>query len=221
MDASTVTGLVVCGGAVVAVLVLLIVVNHRREKARRQSLERWALGHEWQVIRRPQVDWGRRMPGRNQRGVSLALSGLLRGRPVTIAEYEYTTTTSTGTTTSAETHRYVLLLVVLRQPHPSIAVFQRTGLSKLGRTLFGDKPTAIGYEPFDRTYRVTAGDPGAVRAVLAPALVNEHVAGHLPTWSLEGRELLTYRRGRIGDPATIPAQLEPLLGVADLIESRR
>jgi hypothetical protein len=222
MDASTVTGLVVCGGAVVAGLVLLIVFAHRREKSRRQGLERWALQHEWQVIRKPQVDWGRRMPGRNKRGVTLALSGLMRGRPVTVAEYEYTTTTgTTGTTTNTETHRFVLLLAVLRQAHPAVAVYQRGSLSKLGRTLFGDKPTAIGYEPFDRTYRVSAQDPGAVRAVLTPALVNEHVAGQLPTWSLEGRELLTYRRGRIGDPATIPAQLEPLLRLADLIESRR
>jgi hypothetical protein len=223
MDASTLTGLVVCGGAVLALLVLLIVLNHRREKARRQALERWAAGHEWQVIPRPEVDWGRRMPGRNKRGVSLAVSGMLHGRPATIAEYSYTTTTGTGagTTTSTETHHYVLSLVVLRQAHPSVAVYQRTGLSKLGRTLFGDKPTAIGYEPFDRTYRVTAGDPGAVRAVLAPALVNAHVAGQLPMWSLEGRELLSFRRGRIGDPATIPNQLEPLLRVADLIEARR
>src|SRR5690242_9236279 len=102
MDSSTVTGLVVCGGAVIAVLVLLIVLNRRREKARRQGLERWAAGHEWQVIHRPQVDWGRRMPGRNKRGVSLAVSGILRGRPATIAEYSYTTTTGTGTTTSTE-----------------------------------------------------------------------------------------------------------------------
>lgn len=222
MDSSTVTGLVVCGGFVVALLVLLIVLAHRREKARRQALERWALANEWQIIRRPQVEWGRRMPGRNKRGVSLAVSGTLRGRPATIAEYAYTTTTgSANGATSTETHRFVLLLVLLGREHPTMAVYRRSSLSKLGRTLFGDKPTAIGYEPFDGTYRVTAGDAGSVRSVLAPALVNEHVKGALPPWSLEGRQLLTYRVGRIGDPATIPAQLEPLLRVADLIEPRR
>jgi hypothetical protein len=218
MDSATVTGIVVCGGFVVALLVLLIVVNHRREKARRLALEQWALAHEWQIIRRPQVDWGRRMPGRNKRGVSLAVSGMLHGRPATIAEYSYTTTTSGANgTTSTETHRFVLLLIRLGREHPTMAVHRRSGLSKLGRTLFGDKPTAIGYEPFDSKYRIT----GAVGSVLAPALVNEHVADALPVWSLEGRELLTYRVGRIGDPATIPGQLEPLLRVADLIEPRR
>jgi hypothetical protein len=139
----------------------------------------------------------------------------------TIAEYSYTTTTgNAGGTTTTETHRFVLLLVELGREHPTVAVHRRTGLSKLGRTLFGDKPTAIGYEPFDRTYRVTAGDPGAVQSVLAPALINEHVTGGLPPWSLEGRELLTYRVGRIGDPATIPDELAPLIRVADLIERR-
>jgi hypothetical protein len=222
VDSEAVTGMVVCGGFVVALLVLLIVVAHRREKARRQALEQWALGREWQVVRHPRVDWGRRMPGHNKRGVTLSVSGVLHGRPATIAEYAYTTTTgNAGGPTTTETHRFVLLVVVLGRAHPTMAVHRRGGFSKLGRTLFGDKPTAIGYEPFDRTYRVTAGDPGAVRSVLAPALVNGHVAGGLPLWSLEGRELLTYRVGRIGDPATIPAQLEPLLRVADLIEPRR
>jgi hypothetical protein len=51
--------------------------------------------------------------------------------------------------------------------------------------------------------------------------VNEHVAGRLPDWSLEGRELLSFREGRIGEPASIPGQLEPIIRVADLIESHR
>jgi hypothetical protein len=54
--------------------------------------------------------------------------------------------------------------------------------------------------------------------VLRPALVQEHVAGRLPEWSLEGQDLLTYRHGHIGDPATIPRQF-PLARVATLLES--
>jgi hypothetical protein len=214
--------MVVCGGVAVGLLVLLIVLTRRHEKDRRQAFEQWALANEWQIVRRPEVDWGQRMPGRNKRGISFAVSGMLHGRPVTIAEYSYTTATgNAGGTTTTETHRFVLMLVLLGREHPTMAVHLRTGLSKLGRTLFGDKATAIGHEPFDRTYRVSAGDPSAARSVLAPALVDEQVAGGLPPWSLEGRELLTYRVGRIGDPATIPAELEPLLRVADLIEPRR
>lgn len=203
-----VTGIVVSVGAVVALLVLLVVrqigVQSRREKGRQEALEQWARAHGWQIVRRPEFEWVRRVPGRNQRGVSLAVSGTLQGRPATIAEYSYRS--------NEETHRYVLLLVRLDHDHPAMAVYRRSSLSKLGRTLFGDTPTAVGNEPFDREYRVTG--------VVTAALVNEHVAADLPPWSLEGRELLTYRVGRIDDPATIPAELEPLLRVADLIEPR-
>jgi len=202
-----VTGIVV-GGAVVALLVLFVVrqvgVQSRREKARLEALEQWARTHEWQLVSRPELEWVRRVPGRNQRGVSLAGSGTLHGRPATIAEYSYTS--------GEEKHRYVLLLVRLDHDYPAMAVYRRSSLSKLGRTLFGDTPTEVGNEPFDREYRVTG--------VVTAALVNEQVAANLPPWSLEGRELLTYRVGRIEDPATIPAELAPLLRIADLIEPR-
>jgi hypothetical protein len=49
-------------------------------------------------------------------------------------------------------------------------------------------------------------------------LVAAHVAGGLPDWNLEGKELLVYRLGRIGEPTGIPDQLPSLLRIADLIE---
>jgi hypothetical protein len=96
-----------------------------------------------------------------------------------------------------------------------MAVVERGALSRFGRVLFGDGATAVGQEDFDRAYRVVSKDP---RAVLSPGLVAEHVAGRLPEWSLHGNELLTYRGGRIGDPATIPDQFTPLLRVAALLD---
>jgi hypothetical protein len=227
VDSSLViAGGAVCFGSLIALIVVLAVVSHRREKARQQALELWAMQHEWQISRRPQVDWGRRMPGRNKRGVTVALSGMIRGRPATIAEYYYTyTTTSTDSSgrssSTTRTYHYVLMVVPLRQPHPTVAVFRRGTMSRFGRALFGDKATALGYEPFDSEYRVAANDPRLVRSVLGPALVNEHIAGRLPDWSLEGRELLSFREGRIGEPASIPGQLEAVIRVADLIEPHR
>src|SRR5690349_24799127 len=201
-------------GAVLAVVIPFAIVAQRREKARQQALALWATQHEWQVVPKPHVDWGRRLPGGNKRGVSLALSGVVGGRPVTIAEYSYTTATTTNGTTSTTTHHFVLHVVVLREPMPTVAVYRRGGMSKLGRALFGDKATALGYEPFDRVYRVSAADPRLVRSVLMPALVTEHVAGRLPDRSLQGRELPSFRARRTHEPPTPPADLAPPVRLA-------
>jgi hypothetical protein len=114
-----------------------------------------------------------------------------------------------SSTSSSTTYHYVLLVARLNRPGPSISVYRRGALSKFGRSLFGDCATAIGHEPFDIEYRVAAKDASVVPYVLRLALVQEHVAGRLPEWSLEGQDLLTYRRGLIGDAATIPVQFAP------------
>ncbi|MET7419259.1 hypothetical protein [Dactylosporangium sp. NPDC005555] len=218
-----VVSVVVCFGAAVALIIVAVVVSARRERARRDALRLWAKHNGWQVVDKPQVDWGRRMPGRNRRGVSLALFGTVGGHPVSIADYSYTTSsTSTdangATQTTTTTHHHVAVVVRLRMPRPTVAVHRRGGGSKLWRSLFGDKATAIGYEAFDSAYRVNASDPSLVRAVIGGPLVAEHVAGRLPDWSVEGNELLTFHQGRIGAPERIPAQVGPLLRVADLLE---
>ncbi|GAA2606144.1 hypothetical protein GCM10010399_41380 [Dactylosporangium fulvum] len=56
----------VCLGLVVALVIVLTVVQQRRERVER--LRQWAAQHGWQYTVRPQVEWGRRMPGRNKRG---------------------------------------------------------------------------------------------------------------------------------------------------------
>jgi len=213
-------GTVVCG-VLIALLVMAVVVSARKERERQQTLGRWAAQHGWHVTHHPKVAWGRRMPGRNRRGVSLALSGRIGGRPVTIAEYSYTQTSTSADnrSQSSTTYRHVLMIARLARPAATVAVFRRGAMSRFGRSLFGDRATAIGYEPFDSAYRVAADDARLVRTVLVPQLVTEHIAGHLPDWSLEGDELLTFRDGRIEDTATILPGFAPLLRVADLIDA--
>jgi hypothetical protein len=215
-------GVAVCFGGFITLVVVLAVIARRNERERQDALFQWATQHEWQMTRRPPVQWGRRLPGEHKRGVSLAINGTLAGRPVAIGEYSYTTTSSAGPNgaTSTQTHHYVVTVVWLRRPVPTVAVFRRGSMSKLGRTLFGDRATAIGYEAFDNAFRVAANDPRLVPTVIRPSLVAEQLAGRLPEWSVEGQELLAWREGRIGDPHSIPAQFGPLLHVADLIESR-
>ena len=218
-----VVSVIACFGAAVALIVVTAVVAARRERERREALRIWAKRHAWQVVEKPQVDWGRRMPGGNRRGVSLALFGTLGGRPVAVGDYSYTTTSSStdangNTQTTTTTHHYVAVVVRLRMPRPSVAVHRRGGGSKLWRSMFGDRSTAVGIEAFDRAYRVNAQDSSLVRAVIGGPLIAEHVAGRVPDWSVEGNELLTFVQGRIGVPERIPAQVGPLLRVAELIE---
>ena len=91
------------------------------------------------------------------------LSGVVDTYPVSVAEYSYTrTSTSTtrnadgtsSTSTSSTTYHFVVVVVRLPRPGPSVEVQPRHGLSKLGRAIFGDRATAIGYEPFDRAFRI-------------------------------------------------------------------
>lgn len=199
---------------------IVTVVNGVRERQRQRGLAEWATQYGWTVVCRPAVDWVRRMPGCHPGEVTLALSGAIARRPVTIAEYQYTTYSFTPPhLTSTIRYEYVLTVVRLRHPGPTIAVILRSGWSKLLRALFDDRETTTRYEPFDKAYRVVADDARYVRSLLGSDLVADHVAGRLPDWSLQGNELLAFRKGTIGDPAGIIAQFAPLLQVADLVEA--
>ncbi|MFG3703671.1 hypothetical protein ACGF7U_02900 [Micromonospora sp. NPDC047670] len=216
-------------GALAALLVVglvaLVVTAHRRERERRERWRHWAAHHGWAYVERPQVAWTDRVPGRSRRGVRFALTGTLHGRPVGVAEYAYTEThTSTGAdgnqTTSSQTHTYVVCSVWLRRQFPPLAVAPRHLFSKLGRALFGSDTYATGYEEFDRQWRVGAAAPGQ-QALVGPTLIGAHLAGAVPAWSVRGAELITYRRGRLEDPALVPSLAAPLITVADLLEQGR
>jgi hypothetical protein len=224
MEALVAGGLCTAFGAVIAaalgLVVVSVVVNGHRERRRRDHLRLWAKHHGWYLREQPSVDWGERLPGRNRRGVSLSVHGTVNGRTVAVAEYSYTTSSTDGQGNStSETHRFVVTAVRLPTMYPTLWVERRTGLSKLGRAVFGDAATAIGDERFDRMYRIRTVVPVQVHSVLSPALVNEHIEGRLPVWSIQGTELLSYQKGRIESPEQIPALAAPLVRVAELLQS--
>jgi hypothetical protein len=212
--------------AFIALLVLLIVVSRRRERRRREALREWAAANGWEYAQRPAAPWQRRLPRRGaRRAVSLALTGPLGGYPVTVADYSYTETHTqfttgvggAGSTSTTRTHHFVVVVVRLPWSAPAVAVHPRRGLSRLARAVFGEGRTALGNEAFDRAYRVATREPEAARRLIGPALIAEHLAGRAPAWSLDGADLLTYRRGRLGDPAEIPSLARPLVRVASLL----
>jgi len=210
--------------AFVALVVVAAVVSVRRDRRRRKALRQWAARYGWAYVERPATDWPARLPGHNRRGVSLVVSGVVDRYPVSVADYSYTqtSTSTTGSSSSSmssttTTYHFVVVVVRLARPGPTVAVQPRHGLSKLGRAIFGDSATALGYEPFDRAFRVVSKEPAAARQLIGPVLAGEHVAGRVPQWSLRGAELLTYRQGRLGDPAGIPDLARPLVRVATLL----
>ncbi|MGY0232299.1 hypothetical protein [Longispora urticae] len=208
-------GVLVLVGVIVAV-VFLAQASAKAERARRESLRQWAVGNGWTFALAPATDWTPRLPGRNRRGVSLALFGRFGARPTAVGEYSYTETTGSGDNTSTTTHRYVVVTLMLDQEFPAVSVQRRGVVSQLGRQLFGDRGAATGHKQFDALFQVVAEDPGSALRLVGPALIHAHLAGAVPVWSLRGRELLMWEQGRI-DLARVPGMAAPLAQVADLL----
>ncbi|MGK8520971.1 hypothetical protein ACRS6B_05145 [Nocardia asteroides] len=211
--------------ALIVVLVALIPIAIRAERARKAHLRDWATAHGWTFLERSRAPWTERLPGRNSRGLGITMTGPLGGRWVTVAEYSYQTTSSSGyssttySTTTTTTHRFFVILVLLDRMYPPVEVLPRGLFSKLGRAIFGDKPTATGNVLFDSRYRIATADPRCAEALIGPRLINAHITGAVPPWSLVGNELLTYipTSGDLRDPTMIPGYAAPLLRVADLL----
>lgn len=206
------------GVGVVVLLVVAIVVSARHERERQERIRRWAAHYGWHIAVSPVVDWERRLPGGNRRGVSLLVSGWMHNRHVGVAEYSYTTSsTDSRGSTSTTTHHFIVVVVRLAAAYPPLAVQPRGALSRLGRAMFGDKATATGHDMFDRGFRVQTRDPAYARAMVGPALITEHLAGRVPEWNLAGYDLLTWQSGMLDDPRRIPVLAAPLVRVADLL----
>ncbi|MFF3224167.1 hypothetical protein ACFYV7_15345 [Nocardia suismassiliense] len=206
------------GASVVVALIVLLVVavqrSMRAERARKTQLWEWSRAHGWSYTERARAEWTSRLPGRNPRGLGVVMTGHLGGRWVTVADYKHETSSSDGSST---THHYIVIVVRLAQPHLPVSVLSRGSLSQLGRSLFGDKPTATGNPTFDYRYRVVAPDPHYARRLIGPQLITAHLYNAVPHWSLAGQDLLTYHKGQLRHPKAIPALAAPLLHVAELL----
>ncbi|MFE9327003.1 hypothetical protein ACIHDR_36355 [Nocardia sp. NPDC052278] len=222
MDAAVI--LVLAGPILILVtLIVFVPLTIRAERERRRILRQWATQHGWTFADSSRARWVSRMP-RGGRYLGVTLTGQIAGRWVTVAEYRYETETVAATVgprsasnRTTTTHHLIATVVVLDRPFPSVNVSTRGVLSKLGRTLFGDKPTATGDASFDSRFRINAVDPDFARWLVGKPLIDAHLAGTVPDWSLVGQELLTYRAGRLRDPSAIPTIAAPLLHVADLL----
>ena len=211
--------IVVGVGLVIAIPLGLIA--RRRERARSAAIGSWAgsLGFTAYPPGTP-VRWTERLPGHSATGVSRLFAGQRGGRTVGVAEYEYHETTTqminNQPQTMTSTKRYLVCIADVGAEYPAIEVVERSGGSKLWRWLTGPKDTEIGVADFDERYRVSTESPEVARQLVGPALVQAHVEGSVPPWSLYGSDLLAYWPGRL-DPSSALPHLDAVLRVADLL----
>jgi hypothetical protein len=219
-NATVWVGFGLCATLLAGLLTLVVVVaitRARRERERTAGLAAWARANGWGFLTRPGTNWPQRLPGHHRRGVTLALTGVVNERLVSVGEYHYTESSTVGETSSTNTYRYVVVGLRLPTAYPSIAVAPRGGLSRLGRTLFGDGRATTGHPAFDGRFRIATADPALIPALIGPALIGAHLAEQVPPWSIVGDELLTYFPGTLRDPAAIPGYAAWLGQVADLL----
>lgn len=225
MDSSVLALLIFTGVAIVTLLVVLGMAHaarlRERERARLARIQQWAAHFHWTMATTTTSDWTTRLPSERgqQRGVTLIVSGVFHGWPVSVAEYFYVTESMADSdgSRSTTTNRLVVTVVRLATAYPPIAVQPRRALSRLGRSLFGADAAATGHQAFDRQFRIQTKQPALARTLFGPALITEHLAGRIPLWDLAGQDLLTWQRGRLDDPRQIPALATHLMRVADLL----
>ncbi|MEU8900085.1 hypothetical protein [Nocardia sp. NPDC048505] len=197
----------------VVLLAVVVPAQLRAERRRREARRAWAWQHGWHYEERPRVAWTGRMPGRNARGVRWMMTGRIGQRWVSVADYYYES--SSGDSTS--THNYVAVVVQLERPLPWVGVAARGAFSQLGRSLFGDKPTATGHPGFDSRFRVEAAEPRWAHELIGRPLIEAHLANAVPCWSVAGNQLLAHYSGKLGAPELMGRYADPLLRVADLL----
>jgi hypothetical protein len=202
----------------VVLAVPLGLLGARRTRRRRAAMTDWALRNGWTAAPALAAEWIGRLPGRNRRGVSLALSGTVRGWPVTVAEYSYTTATSGSDGQTQTTHRYIVVVVRMPAPSPAVTVKPRGAGSRALRAIFGSRAGPSDNDEFNRRFDVDTEDPVTAQRLFTAALVNQHLAGELPHWSLSGHDLVTYQSGRIARPEDVPGHADPLIRVAALLQ---
>ncbi|MFI7599175.1 hypothetical protein [Actinoplanes sp. NPDC049681] len=178
-----------------ALVVVAAVFGSRRRRREQDRMRQWAARKGWTFTAHPHVDWGRQLPGGNRNGIDYAFSTVLRGRPVTVAQYSVTEA-SDGTTTN--THYPIVTVAVLKRSFPSVEVTARARASRLKSALFGGGETATGNPDFDRNFRVRTTAPAAMRHWLSPSLIAAQLGGQVPsTWNMQGTELFYHRPGRL------------------------
>ena len=215
-------------------VVWLYVRSSQNEKKRVKSVEHWAIRNGWDLSRDTSLPFQDDLPGlrfRN-RWVPLLLSSTVNGRPVAVADYTYMKTDTSGSETSSEVRDTTMVTAVrLPRSYPHVSVRLRRGgafseaidkvfepvgkvfkalnpMTYVEEKVYGPDPVRLqlGHPQFDEKFEVHSSDPEFARRLIGPMLVAEHVADRVPTWTVVGEDLFTWRGDGITDPEKIPTR---------------
>jgi hypothetical protein len=193
----------------------------KAERRRRDVLYAWTMANGWQLVEgNVGTSWRHRLTHLSRFGIRRLVHSVVHGLPVTAADCHYTSY-STDSGGNSQSSVVSLSVFVARLPGrwPDIDVRNRHLGSRLMRALGRQSRIETGHTLFDQRFSVEASDPHAVRALLSPALVDAHLRGQAPLWSIQGGELMLVTPGRL-NPDGIRAEIERLGWLAEMLGYR-
>lgn len=208
----------VMGAGITVLFRALRTAQIKAERRRRDALYAWTMASGWRMHEGDAATrWRPRLAhlrGFRMRRLAYGTIGVL---PVTAADcrYETTTTNAEGQAQTTEVNLSVFV-AALPGAWPEITVGNRHLGSRMLRALGGHSGVEIGHPGFDRRFRVETADPYAARTLLSPALVDAHLHGRAPNWSISGGELMVLETGRL-TPERIPPGVERLRWLAAVL----
>jgi hypothetical protein len=212
-------------GGVTGVVLLLVAVRRaavRLDRRRRDALYAWTMTRGWRLHEGDApTSWRHRFSGLSRFQIRRLATGAVGTLAITAADCHYVThhTDAHGT---PQTTNVDLSVFVARLPGmwPDIEVRGRHLGSRLLRALGRSSRVEIGHPLFDQRFQVETADPRAAHALLSPALVDAHLRGQVPYWSLQGGELLITERGHLSPERAAPG-VDRLVWLASAIGAVR
>ena len=216
------------------------------DKQDEAAAQQWAAQNGWAVQHDVSLPFEIGGPEDGQGQAAFLLHTTVNGTPVAVADYWYRrwhNSWDSDLNNRRQMVRRTVTTMRLQQSYPRMSVKRRTGgggwgafnavfgaigaasdpvnaaLGSFQRKVLGPRTEelTLGYPPFDKEFEIQATDPDLARRLIGRPLVDEHVAGRAPTWTVQGQDLYTLQGSSPIVPEEIPAQLSSLLLVANLL----
>jgi hypothetical protein len=212
--------LVVFGGLAALVGVVLSAARKQQQRAT-DAFQAWALHSGWQLyVGDVPTPWRDRLSHLRRFYIRRLVRGTARGLAVAAADCGYEEQGVVVDGVQQTNHRdLAVFTALLPGMWPDIEVRPRGLGSRIMRSLGVRAAIDTGYPAFDQRFLVEVHDPSVVPALLSPGLVDAHVRGQAPPWSIRGGELLITEDVEL-TPELIGPGIDRLLWLAAMLGHR-